>query len=351
MLVPLGLVAAWSQGVFAIGAGGLLKLRLLYGALRLEPDETRHQGSGPASCARHRIGIDRIVDARGRLLRVGHWRGTAARRRDLRRRLTDRRTSSCFSSRCSSPRSSGTVYFKRLQQWTDARLHMTQDLVERMVGHRTRLAQEPASRWHEGEDELLERYSCSRRGWTGSAWRSGRSALLDDDRDARARAIVRHRPNLSGMLAVGLGAILLAFGALARLTTTFAYVAGAPLDGSRSSRCSRPRGGRRPLGCADLAAPFRAGAAMHSPLVMAKDLAFRFRDRAEPALRDCSFRISYGDRLHLSGPSGSGKSTLVSLLTGLRTPAVRRSAARRARSGDARRGRLAATRGCGAAVP
>src|SRR5205814_4178807 len=46
MLAPLGLVAAWSQGVFAIGAGGLLKLRLLFGASRLEPDEIRHQGIG-----------------------------------------------------------------------------------------------------------------------------------------------------------------------------------------------------------------------------------------------------------------------------------------------------------------
>ncbi len=54
---------------------------------------------------------------------------------------------------------------------------------------------------------------------------------------------------------------------------------------------------------------------------MAKDLAFRYDDRREPALRDCTFRIAYGDRLHLSGPSGGGKSTLVSLLTGVRTPA------------------------------
>ncbi len=46
MLVPLTLVAAWSQGVFAIGAGGFLKLRLLFGTLRLNPDEPRHQGVG-----------------------------------------------------------------------------------------------------------------------------------------------------------------------------------------------------------------------------------------------------------------------------------------------------------------
>ena len=35
---------------------------------------------------------------------------------------------------------------------------MTHDLVESMVGHRTRLAQLPPDRWHDGEDEALERY-------------------------------------------------------------------------------------------------------------------------------------------------------------------------------------------------
>ncbi len=31
-------------------------------------------------------------------------------------------------------------------------------LVESMAGHRTRLAQLPADRWHDGEDEALEEY-------------------------------------------------------------------------------------------------------------------------------------------------------------------------------------------------
>jgi hypothetical protein len=44
--VPARLLATWVQGRFAIGAGRLLKQRLLYGALRLEPEEIRHQGAG-----------------------------------------------------------------------------------------------------------------------------------------------------------------------------------------------------------------------------------------------------------------------------------------------------------------
>ena len=45
-VVPLGLFAMWSQGVFMVGVSGILKLRLLAGALKLDPDETRHEGIG-----------------------------------------------------------------------------------------------------------------------------------------------------------------------------------------------------------------------------------------------------------------------------------------------------------------
>src|SRR5581483_10936223 len=48
---------------------------------------------------------------------------------------------------------------RRQRAWTAARLDMTNDLVERMVGHRTRLAQEPREEWHEAEDEQLSAYA------------------------------------------------------------------------------------------------------------------------------------------------------------------------------------------------
>jgi ATP-binding cassette subfamily B protein len=49
-------------------------------------------------------------------------------------------------------------YYGRRRAWTDLRLSMTHDLVQRMVGHRTRSAQEPERSWHDGEDQALERY-------------------------------------------------------------------------------------------------------------------------------------------------------------------------------------------------
>ena len=45
-LIPLRLATTALGGRLAIGAGGLLKRRLLVGALKLEPDEIRHLGVG-----------------------------------------------------------------------------------------------------------------------------------------------------------------------------------------------------------------------------------------------------------------------------------------------------------------
>src|SRR5262249_10354595 len=44
--LPLQLLSTWYQGLAAIGGGALLKRRLLFGALRLQPEEVRSQGAG-----------------------------------------------------------------------------------------------------------------------------------------------------------------------------------------------------------------------------------------------------------------------------------------------------------------
>jgi ATP-binding cassette subfamily B protein len=321
MLVPLGLLAAWSQGVFAIGTGGLLKLRLLFGALRLEPDETRHQGVG-----QH---LARVVESESveSLALAGGFYALATSVELLLAAaifIVAGQITHLVLLLAMLLLTSGLAWvdFKRQKQWTDARLRLTQDLVERMVGHRTRLAQQPVSRWHEGEDELLERYlvHSSRLDRTNLALLAIPRCWLLIGLLGLAPSFVAAQTS-PGMLAVTLGAILLVFGTLSKLTSTFGFAAGAAIGWKQV----RPllEAARRPekVGCADLAPPpLRAKGSSRGTLVMAQDLAFQFRDRARPALQGCSFRISDGDRVHLSGPSGSGKSTLVSLLTGLRTP-------------------------------
>src|SRR5690606_37829332 len=52
----------------------------------------------------------------------------------------------------------GWRYVRLREDWTRARLNMTHDVVENIVGHRTRVAQQAPQRWHEGEDEALAAY-------------------------------------------------------------------------------------------------------------------------------------------------------------------------------------------------
>jgi ATP-binding cassette subfamily B protein len=56
------------------------------------------------------------------------------------------------------------------------------------------------------------------------------------------------------------------------------------------------------------------------PLLLARDILFRYRPQGKAVIENCSLQINKGDRLLLEGSSGSGKSTLAALLTGLRKP-------------------------------
>jgi ATP-binding cassette, subfamily B, bacterial len=321
MLVPLGLVAAWSQGVFAVGAGGVLKRRLLGGALRLQPDETRHQGIG-----QH---LARVIESETveSLTLAGVFYALATAVELL-------FASAIFIAASlvmhllllvitiASTAWLGWRSFERRRCWTEARLELTNDWVERMVGHRTRLAQEPSSHWHTDEDQALDGYV------TRSA-RMDRTdlALLAIPRTWLIVALLALAPSFlasqgsSTVLAVGLGAILLAYGALARLTSTFSYAASAVIGWKQCKPLVAAATRPEEVGCVDITASGSSPAPRSGALVTAQNLAFRFGDRAEPAIKACSFEIGRGDRIFLSGPSGSGKSTLVSLLTGLRTPA------------------------------
>ena len=61
-----------------------------------------------------------------------------------------------------------------------------------------------------------------------------------------------------------------------------------------------------------------AGADVRPTVLEARNLVYRYSDRAQPAIKDCTLRIQAGERLLLEGPSGGGKSTLGAVLTGLR---------------------------------
>jgi ATP-binding cassette subfamily B protein len=160
-LIPLRAATTWLEGVVSVTGGGLLKERLLSGALNLEPDEVRCQGAGQL--------LGRVVESEAlESLALGGGFLAALAVIEL-----------AVAAAVLAVGAGGTLnaallllwialalalswrYFRKSRAWTEGRLSMTHELVERMVGHRTRLAQEDREGWHEEEDQALDRYLTS----------------------------------------------------------------------------------------------------------------------------------------------------------------------------------------------
>jgi len=156
--IPVQLFNVWTENLLSLNLGSLFKQRLLYGILQLEPNEIRHQGSGQflgqvmeaASLESLALGgglmalvavlelfiaVSVLAIGAGGIFHALLLLGWLALTGWL-----------CW------------YYYLYSDQWVTIYREMTNDLVERMVGHRTRLAQEAPEHWHDDEDQFMERY-------------------------------------------------------------------------------------------------------------------------------------------------------------------------------------------------
>ena len=322
-IIPFQLLTIWSQGRLAIGVGGLLKQRLLVGALRLDPEEIRHQGAGQL--------LGRVMESgavESLALSAGLMGVLSILDLVLAASVLLLGAGGAFHALLLAAGLAGTLLlgwrmYRQTDQWTSARLEMTHDLVERMVGHRTRLVQEQREHWHDGEDQAVEAYiKLSRRLDHTGIWLSGvvQRGWLVLGLAGLAPAFIQGWGSTTG-LAVGLGGVLLASQALSRLVGSMSSLTGLLIAWKQVGPLYRAaaRAGRASSSSAALAAIHTRGDG-DQPVVDAQELTFRYRDRGAPILRGCSLSIQAGDRLLLEGPSGGGKSTLASVLTGIREP-------------------------------
>jgi ATP-binding cassette subfamily B protein len=316
-LVPLRVLITWLQGLIAIGAGARLKERLFFGALRLDPDSIRHQGAGQL--------LGRVIESEAveSLALTGGFLGLVALIElvvaifVLGAGAGGSLHSILLAAWIALAAVIGWRYYQRNRAWTDVRLAMTHDLVESMVGHRTRLAQLPPDRWHEGEDEALERYLTASKAMDNST-----TALLAIvPRGWLVLGLLGLAPVFMGgavstaRIAIAVGGMLLAYRALKRLAAGAWQLAGAAVAWQRVAVLYHAATRPEVRGALNLPTPPDS-----CPVVDARDLVYRYHQRAEPVLRGCNLQISPGQKLVLEGPSGGGKSTLVSLLVGLREP-------------------------------
>jgi ATP-binding cassette, subfamily B, bacterial len=317
--VPFRMAAETAQGLIVIGAGALLKRRLVQGALRLEPEEVRHAGAGQMlgrvmeshvvesqALGGALFGILAIVELAMAAAVVGAAMGALS--------------IVLLAAWVAIGAGLGWRTYRRQRAWTRARVDMTHELVERMVGHRTRVVQERPENWHDGEDASLAEYARSSesldraviassllpRGWLVVGFVGLLPAVLSGDATPAS-------------IAVSIGGILLVAGALGRLAAGLGSILAAAISWREVSplfrSATRPRDAGDP---AVVLAP--SSASPRVAAVDARDVVFRHCDRGAPTLRGCTLRVERGDRVLLEGPSGGGKSTLASIVAGLRAP-------------------------------
>ena len=313
----------WAAGRLAVQVGGLVRERLLEGILCLPADQVRVKGIG------HLLGTVLEADALDAFARTGGpllladvfqlvfgavvlllgaapilhlvllvgWLLLAA---GLVRRL-----------------------YRRLLDWSDARLALTDDLVETMVGYRTLVAQQPAAQ--QGDDRGLAVYARKQAALDSEMARL--SAFLP--RGWLVLGVAALVPGFatgagqSTALAVSLGGVLLVYLALRRVAMeTGPGLAAAVLGWKRTQPLFDAASEKAQAGetVAVLPTEVDEASAGRRGLLVGRDVSFSYPGRLEPVLRGCNIEIRRRQHILLEGPSGSGKSTLGALLCGLRQP-------------------------------
>jgi ATP-binding cassette subfamily B protein len=323
-LVPCRVLSTWLQGVLAVNGGIIFRQRLLFGALRLKPEEIRHKGVGQF------LGQVMESEAVELLVLLVGFQGLTATIELIAAEIVLSQGVGRGPELILLPLwlaltlAMGLRYFRQRQRWTEARLSMTNDLTERMVGHRTRLAQEAPEHWHDDEDEELERYLEMSERMDGAAALltalAPRGWLLVGMLGLTSAFVASQGLNIT--LAISLGGILLAYRALKRLSSGLISLADAVIAWRQIAPLFQAAGRKQLQGSPAVAlTPASQNDENGNQAVMeAHDLVFRYQDRGEPVLKGCNLTVRRGDRVLLEGASGGGKSTLASLMVGLRVP-------------------------------
>ena len=321
-LLPLRALSGWLDASFALEVGRMLKQRLLAGSLRLHLDVVRRLGTGQL--------LGRVMESQAlEGLALSGGIGVVVATLEL-----------LFAAWILSQGAAGGLhllllalwlgvtlllawrYTRVLQRWTQQRLDMGNELIERMVGHRTSLAQEQPARRAAADDSTLAGYLQTSRemdraitpivaaapgGWI-------LLALL-----GLGPAFVGGSATPAG-LAISLGGVLFAHRALGGISGGLSSLARAALAWQRVGEIFKA-GAEAPS-----PQPFITAFQLHdmkrdtaTPLLDASQLHFSYRC-GQPVLRGADLRIGHGERILLQGASGGGKSTLAALLVGLRQP-------------------------------
>ncbi|MBF0398125.1 MAG: ABC transporter ATP-binding protein [Desulfobacterales bacterium] len=324
--IPFQLITTWAGSLMSISAGEIFKKRLLFGILKLEPEEIKNQGAGQflgrvmesesvesLALTGGIVAIISIIDLFTAVtvikMGIGGWLHTFI--------LFGWIIISIFLY---------IQYFRKINDWMNLYQEMTNDMVERMVGHRTRLAQEDEKDWHNEEDKILSKYfqlsedldkvNIKIHGIVSHGW--GIVGFL-----GIAYLIIIIPPASKSLMAVSIGGIMLASQALTSIVGTMSSIVNitiawkqvGPLFTAANRKKYKPSS--FVISNNDLKKKIDED---DEPVLAAYDINFNYGNYGRSIITNCSLKISKGDRLLLEGPSGGGKSTLSALIAGLKEP-------------------------------
>ena len=339
LLAAVRLASSRAAGRLAIDAGAVLRDRILHGLLRLDTEPLRAAGIGRL--------MGRVADVEAvESLALGGGLTAAVG-------IFELVTGLCVLAVGVTP--FGELAFaelgfaaawgllaaalaarvqRSLRAWSAERLALTHDLVERMVGQRTLVAQQPSELWHRNEDRALALYSSRGRALDGAV----AALTVVVPRGFLIGALLILAPRFGeaalrpGAFAASLGGLLFVTSALRRLAQAFPALGAAAIAWRNigdllagDETLANPAGATSSSASSVASQTASSATAQASPaargaLIEARALGFRYPGRFEPVLDDCALEIRRGDRVLLEGPSGGGKSTLAALLCGLRAP-------------------------------
>ena len=321
-VVPWRVAGAWFNAAFALDTGRILKSRLLAGALGMNSAAIKQQGIG------HLLGRVMESQALESLVLNGGVSVLVAIMELM------------FATWILSQGAAGAAhlpllilwsavgawlcwrYYIRLRAWSLGRLDMTHGLIEAMVGHRTRLAQERPGRRDASDDIGLQNYLINSQSLDAagimitSVLATGWILL----------ALVGLIPNFVNdqalsptSIAISLGGILVAQRAFAGIAGGLTGLSRAAIAWGQVSEMFHAAHIRRSSATYITDDQVKFGAPT-TRLIDAQGVGFRYSKSGDAVLSGVDLVINRGDRVLLQGASGGGKSTLAALLSGLQTP-------------------------------
>jgi len=327
-IIPVNFLNIWAQNRLSLDMGQLFKQRLLCGILKLEPEEIRHKGTGQfmnmvmetdlMSTFATEGGLTAIIAVIELFIAAGILAAGAGGFLHALMLLNWIIFGAWMCYR----------YYLKARTWIDSYQEMSNDLIEKMLGYRTRLVQEDPKYYHEHEKELLQNYLADSekldnlglyiRAATGRGWLvTGLWGIFP----AFFSSTGFSGPGEKAGLAISIGGLLMASQALTQMTSGIlnfiriftAWEQVKPLFQAAA------RMGKNNADAENIL-PDKSKYPLQQPLISFCNLTFKYEKGGTSILDSCTQDIYQGNQIILKGNSGQGKSTLASVLAGQRFP-------------------------------